>query len=212
MSKNRSNKDWQQRQNSDPYVIKSKKQGYRSRAAYKLLEINQKDHILKPGMVVVDLGASPGGWSQVATQIVGATGRVIAVDLLEIEPINNNNFYFIHGDFTSEAIYKQLIIYLENNNLTQKVDLVISDMAPNLTGNKTADQARSSYLVHTAYEFACEVLKPKGVFLTKFFYGSEFEALSKEIKNNFDKLLIRKPKSSRDSSKEAYILAQGFNG
>jgi 23S rRNA (uridine2552-2'-O)-methyltransferase len=205
-------KTWRDRQNSDPYVIKSRKEGYRSRAAYKLLEINQKDHILKSGMVVIDLGATPGGWSQVASGIVGVKGRVIALDILELEPIQNkfNNIHFIHGDFTSDEIYNQLLSYLASNNLMHKVDVVLSDMAPNLTGIKIADQASSSYLVQSACDFARQVLKPGGSFLAKVFYGKEFENLNKKLRLEFEKLAIRKPDSSRDSSSEVYLLARGY--
>jgi len=208
--KNRSNKSWHSRQNKDPYVIKSREQGYRSRAAYKLLEINQKDHILKSGMNIIDLGSAPGGWSQVASEIVGEQGNVIALDILDMQPINN--VYFIQGDFTTDEVFNKLLDYLDQNKIINKVDVVISDMAPNLTGIVTADQANSIYLVKLAYDLACKVLKPGGVFLAKAFQGANFDSLSTEIKQSFSKLLIRKPKSSRSESKEVYILAIGYEG
>lgn len=206
--KQRSNKSWHARQNKDIYVIKSREQGLRSRAAFKLLEINEKDHILKPGMIVVDLGAAPGGWSQVAQKIVGDQGKVIALDILEMEPIAHVDF--IQGDFTTDEVYNQLCEHLADINI-DKVDVVISDMAPNLSGITTSDQARSIHLVEIAHEFAKTMLDDGGVFLAKAFHGVGFEKLKNNISGDFDKLLIRKPKSSRDESKEVYLLAMGYN-
>jgi 23S rRNA (uridine2552-2'-O)-methyltransferase len=202
------NNSWHSKQNSDIYVKKSRAQGYRSRASYKLLEINQKDHILKSNMAVVDLGAAPGGWSQVAKELVGDAGSVIALDILDMEPIPDVSF--IQGDFTTDATLAKLLDYLKANNLT-KIDVVISDMAPNLTGIKTADQANSIYLVQLAYEFAKMVLKPGGTILAKAFQGANFNGLVKKIAADFDKLLIRKPNASRSESKEVYLLATGYN-
>lgn len=204
----RSNKSWHQKQNKDPYVKKSRAEGYRSRAAYKLLEINQKDHIFKEGMVVIDLGSAPGGWSQVAKELVGDQGKVIALDILEMEPITD--VHFLQGDFTSEEVYNQLLNLLSANHI-KKVDIVISDMAPNLTGIPASDQARSIYLIELAYDLAKTVLKDNGVFLAKAFHGAKFDELVKNVREDFDKLLIRKPSASRSESKEVYLLATGYN-
>lgn len=206
--KNRSNKSWHARQNKDIYVKKSRAEGFRSRAAYKLLEINEKDHILKPNMIVIDLGCAPGGWSQVAKQLVGVNGKVIGLDILDMDPIAGVDF--IKGDFTTDAVFNQLIDYLHVSGIT-KVDAVISDMAPNLTGITIADQSNSIYLVKLAFDFAKIVLKKDGVFLAKAFQGAKFTDLVNEIKGDFDKLLIRKPTASRAESKEVYLLAKCYN-
>ncbi len=195
---------WLNKQNQDPYIIKSRKEGYRSRAAYKLLEINEKDHILKRGMTVVDLGSAPGGWSQVAAKLVGSTGKVIAIDLLAMDPIENVRFF--QADFTSQTIRD--LLFAELNG--KKVDIVICDMAPNLTGIATVDQENSFYLLELAYSFAKQVLKKHGVFLAKAFHGAKFEVLTKNIKMEFGNLLIRKPDSSRSESKEVYLLASDY--
>lgn len=187
---------------------KSRAEGYRSRAAYKLLEIDQKDHIFRPGMVVIDLGAAPGGWSQVARKLIGNYGKVIALDILDMEPIDGVDF--LQGDFTTDEVFNNLLDYLSHNNIN-KVDMVISDMAPNLSGIATSDQARSIYLVELAYNLAKTVLKEKGVFLAKVFHGAKFDELVKMIRGDFDKLLIRKPSASRSESKEVYLLATGYN-
>lgn len=212
---NKSNKSWQAKQNRDPYVIKSRNDGYRSRAAYKLLEINEKDHILTPGMTVVDLGSAPGSWSQVASDIVGIKGKVVALDILDMVAITNVEF--IQGDFTTDEVFNQLIATLEQTTAAlqgmsnRKIDVVISDMAPNLSGNVTSDQARSAHLVLLAYDLALKVLKPKGSLLVKVFYGSSFNELVQTLKNSFDKVVVRKPKASRAESKEVYLLATGYN-
>lgn len=202
------NKSWLSRQNNDVYVKKSRAEGYRSRASYKLLEINEKDHIFKQDMIVVDLGSTPGGWSQVAKKLVGSKGKVIALDILEMEPLAGVTF--IHGDFTSEETLNRLLAHLSESNIA-KVDLVISDMAPNLTGIKTSDQANSIYLIQLAFQFAQLALKPGGTLLVKAFQGSKFDMLVKEMRTSFSKLLIRKPNASRSESKEVYLLATGYN-
>lgn len=206
--KNKRSKNWHSRQNDDFYVRKSREEGFRSRAAYKLLEINEKDHILKSNMAVVDLGCAPGGWSQVAKNLVGDDGKVIGLDLLEMESIAGVDF--IQGDFTSQEVFDQLLEHLKDSKIT-KVDVVISDMAPNLSGISTADQANSIYLVQLAFDFAKMVLKNDGVFLAKAFQGAKFSELVDDIRAAFDKLVIRKPKSSRSESKEVYLLATGYN-
>jgi 23S rRNA (uridine2552-2'-O)-methyltransferase len=186
---------------NDPFVQLAQKEGYRSRAAYKLMEIDAKDHLLKPGMVVVDLGATPGGWSQVAARQVGRNGKVIALDLLPLDPMSGVDF--ILGDFRDEAVLKQLEILLQG----KLVGLVISDMAPNICGVASADQARAIYLAELAMEFALEHLKQDGSFLVKVFQGVGFEEFYKLMRSRFAKVVTRKPKASRDRSSELYLLA-----
>jgi len=185
---------------NDPFVQQAKKEGYRSRAAYKLLEIDAKDHLLKPGTVVVDLGATPGGWSQVAAAKVGRGGKVIALDLLPLDPLPGVDF--IQGDFRDDAVLKQL----ENMLQGKPVGLVISDMAPNICGVASADQARAMHLAELAMEFALEHLKPDGNFLVKVFQGEGFEDFYKLMRSRFAKVVTRKPKASRDRSSELYLL------
>lgn len=204
----KSSKKWFSRHQSDIYVKKSRVEGYRSRAAYKLLEINQKDHIFKHGMTVIDLGAAPGGWSQVAKELVGPSGKVIALDLLDMDLIPGVDF--IQGDFTEEVVLNKLLDHLKQSGL-EKVDVVISDMAPNLSGVKTSDQLNSIYLVELAHELAKTVLTDGGTLLAKAFHGAKFEQLVKDLRTSFDKLVIRKPDASRSESKEVYLLATGYN-
>ncbi len=188
---------------NDPYVQMAQKDGYRSRAAYKLLEINAKDKLLKPGMVVVDLGATPGGWSQVATREIGRGGKVIALDLLPLDPLSGVDF--IQGDFREHSVLKKLQDLLAG----RQVALVISDMAPNMSGVLNADLARALYLAELAMEFACEQLQADGYFLVKVFQGAGFEDYLKLLRSRFSKVVTRKPKASRDRSSELYLLATG---
>lgn len=188
---------------NDPYVQRAQKEGYRSRAAYKLLEIDERDHLLKPGMVVVDLGATPGGWSQVAAGKIGDRGKVIALDLLPLDPLPRVEF--ILGDFREDSVLAQLEEMLGG----KQIDLVISDMAPNISGVNTSDQARSIYLAELALDFAVHHLKPGGAFLIKVFMGTGFEDYVKLMRNHFDKVANRKPKASRDRSNEVYMLGLG---
>ena len=188
---------------NDPFVQQAKKEGYRSRAAYKLLEIDAKDHLLKPGTVVVDLGATPGGWSQVAAARVGRSGKVVALDLLPLDPLAGVEF--IQGDFREDAVLKQL----ENMLHGKPVGLVISDMAPNISGVVSVDQARAMHLAELAMEFALEHLKPDGSFLVKVFQGEGFEDFLKLMRNRFVRVVTRKPKASRDRSSELYLLGSG---
>lgn len=206
MKKSKSSQDWLRRHFDDHFVKEAQKAGYRSRAVFKLLEIQEKDRILKPGMVVVDLGASPGGWSQIAAPIVGPSGAVIALDILDIEPIQDVTF--IQGDFTEQEVYDQLIEVLND----REVDLVMSDMAPNISGMKAVDQPRAMYLAEISMDFAKTVLKPGGDFLTKIFQGEGFDAYLKALRESFNKVVIRKPKASRPKSREVYMLARGFKG
>jgi 23S rRNA (uridine2552-2'-O)-methyltransferase len=188
---------------NDPFVQLAQKEGYRSRAAYKLLEIDAKDRLLKPGTVVVDLGATPGGWSQVAAAKVGRGGKVIALDLLPLDPLAGVDF--IQGDFREDAVLKQLEDLLQG----KPVGLVISDMAPNICGVASADQARAVHLAELAMEFALEHLKPDGNFLVKVFQGAGFEDFLKLMRSRFAKVVTRKPKASRDRSSELYLLGSG---
>ena len=192
---------WLQEHHSDQYVRKSKQDGYRSRAAYKLLELNKKYNLFKYGMNVVDLGAAPGGWSQVVQSFVTENGKVFALDILPIDPIANVDF--IQGDFTEDEPYEKLLSLTEG----KKINWVISDMAPNMTGNKSTDQIRSLYLVELATSFADQVLKNGGNFLAKIFHAKGAEDLIKELKIHYSKVIIQKPDSSRPRSSETYVIA-----
>ncbi len=196
---------WLQEHFDDEYVKQAQKDGYRSRAVYKLLEIDAKDHLLKPGMTVVDLGAAPGGWAEVAVQRVGATGRVIALDILPMDSLPGVTF--IQGDFREEAPYQALLEVLGDT----PVDLVMSDMAPNISGMKAVDQPRAMYLAELALDLARKVLKPGGDLLVKAFNGEGIDAYKKELRQDFDKLIVRKPRASRPRSAEIYLLARGYN-
>jgi 23S rRNA (uridine2552-2'-O)-methyltransferase len=201
--KNKTSKQWMREHVNDPFVQLAQKEGYRSRAAYKLLEIDAKDRLLKPGTVVVDLGATPGGWSQVAAAKVGRGGKVIALDLLPLVPMAGVDF--IQGDFREQAVLKQLEEFLQG----KPVGLVISDMAPNISGVASADQARAMHLAELAMEFALEHLNPDGSFLVKVFQGAGFEDFLKLMRSRFARVVTRKPKASRDRSSEVYLLGSG---
>ena len=198
-----SSKAWVHEHINDEFVKRAQKEGYRARAAYKLTEIDDKDKLIKPGMVIVDLGATPGSWSQVVVQRLKGQGRVIALDLLEMDPINGVEF--IQGDFREESVLKLLEEKLNN----KKVDLVIADMAPNISGITIVDQAGASYLTELALEFTREWLKPSGNFLVKVFIGEGFDEILKNMRNMFDKVVTRKPKASRGRSNEVYLLGMG---
>lgn len=185
---------------SDEFVKRAQKDGYRARAAYKLIEIDDKDKLIKPGMTVVDLGATPGSWCQVAVQRLKGQGKIIALDILEMQPIPG--VLFIQGDFREEVVLKQLEAAIEN----KPVDLVIADMAPNISGVKDVDQAGAMYLTELALDFCQYWLKPGGNFLVKVFVGSGFDELVKHMRMQFDKVVTRKPKASRDRSSEVYLL------
>lgn len=206
MARSKSSKRWLKEHFSDPYVKSAQQKGYRSRAAYKLLEIQQRDQMLKPGMCVVDLGAAPGGWSQIVKKIVGEKGRVIALDILPMEPLSNVEF--IQGDFSEPKVVEELLAVIDK----QPVDLVISDIAPNISGVSAIDQPRSMYLAELAWDFAQQILKKNGSFLVKVFQGQKFEDFVKILRQNFTKVFIRKPKASRARSREVYLLARGFKG
>jgi len=190
-----------QRHVNDEYVKRSKREGYRSRAAYKLLELQEKDSVLKPGQVVVDLGAAPGGWSQVAADLVGPAGTVIAFDLLEMDPLPGVSV--IQGDFREDAS----LTVLEGVLDLRAVDLVISDMAPNVSGVAAVDQPRSMYLCELALDFCVHHLRPGGGFVCKVFHGEGFDVWMREVKSRFGRVVTRKPKASRANSREVYLVA-----
>ncbi len=203
MKPSRTSKAWMQEHLNDPYVKLAQKEGYRARAAYKLMEIDDKDKLIKPGMTVVDLGSAPGSWSQVAVQRLKGQGKVIALDILDMQPVAGVTF--IQGDFREESVLRQLE---EKINKTP-VDLVIADMAPNISGVKDVDQAGAAYLTELALEFSKDWLKPNGNFLVKVFIGAGFEEILQNMRQMFDKVVTRKPKASRDRSSEVYLLGLG---
>ena len=206
MARTKTSKKWLDEHVNDPYVKKAQLDGYRSRASYKLIEINEKDKLIRPGSVVMDLGSAPGGWSQVLAPWVGDSGRVIASDILPMDGIVGVSF--IQGDFTEEAVYNQILSELNG----EKVDVVVSDMAPNLSGVNTTDQYSSIYLVELALDMARNVLKPGGSFCAKVFQGVGYEEYAKDVRTSFDKVLVRKPAASRPRSREVYIVGKGFKG
>ncbi len=193
-----------QRHVNDEYVQRAKREGYRSRASYKLLEIQEKDRLIKPGQVVVDLGAAPGGWSQVAASIVGERGKVLAMDILDMEGIPGVEF--LQGDFREQAVMDELINLLEG----RAVDLVISDIAPNASGVRAVDQPRAMYLAELALDFARTTLRPGGAFVTKLFQGEGFDEYVKDARGSFKRVVVRKPRSSRPKSREVYMVATGY--
>ena len=206
MARSKSSGNWLQRHVNDPYVKQAQKDGYRSRASYKLLQLHDKDRLIQPGMLIVDLGSAPGGWSQVAGNLVGARGKVVATDILPMEPVRNVDF--ILGDFREAAVLEQILACLDN----RKPDLILCDLAPNISGIAMADQASSMYLVELALDMARQVLKPHGTFVAKVFQGAGSEDYLKELRRSFDKLMIRKPPASRPKSSEIYAVAKGFKG
>lgn len=204
MARSKSSGRWLEEHVNDPYVKQAQKDGYRSRASYKLLELNDKDKLIRPGMLVMDLGSAPGGWSQVAGRLVGDHGRVIATDILPMDSLENVDF--IQGDFTEEAVFEQILDLLGERS----PDLIISDMAPNISGVDAADQAASMYLVELALDMARQVLKPKGNFAAKVFQGEGFDEYLKSVRESFQSVAIRKPAASRPRSREVYIVGKGF--
>ncbi|MGH8352119.1 MAG: 23S rRNA (uridine(2552)-2'-O)-methyltransferase RlmE [Pseudomonas sp.] len=206
MARSKTSHRWLKEHFDDPYVKMAQRDGYRSRASYKLLEIQEKDRILRPGMTVVDLGAAPGGWSQVTSRVIGDRGRLIASDILEMDSIPDVTF--IQGDFTDDKVFAQILAAIGNN----PVDLVISDMAPNMSGLSAVDMPRAMFLCELALDLAGRVLRPGGDFLIKIFQGEGFDHYLKSVREAFDKVQMRKPLSSRDRSREQYLLARGFRG
>ena len=203
MKVTRTSKAWMQEHLNDEFVKRAQKEGYRARAAYKLIEIDDKDKLIKPGMTIVDLGSSPGSWSQVAVQRLKGQGKVVALDILDMTGIAGVTF--IQGDFREDAVLQQLQTAINN----KPVDLVIADMAPNISGVKDVDQAGAAYLTELALEFSRQWLKPNGNFLVKVFIGAGFDELVKTMRQQFDKVVTRKPKASRDRSSEVYLLGLG---
>ncbi len=206
MARSKSSNRWLDEHVNDPYVKKAQIDGYRARAAYKLLELNEKDRLIRPGMLVVDLGSAPGSWSQIAGRLVGVKGRVIASDILPMDSLEHVDF--IQGDFTEEAVFNQILSHLGG----AQADVVISDMAPNLSGVDAVDQASSIYLVELALDMACQVLKPKGNFVVKVFHGEGYDTYVKQVRNYFDKVVVRKPDASRPRSREVYLVGKSFTG
>jgi 23S rRNA (uridine2552-2'-O)-methyltransferase len=206
MPRSKSSNEWLRRHVNDPYVKKAQLEGYRSRSAYKLIELNEKDRLIKPNMFLLDLGSAPGGWSQVASKLIGRKGRVLATDILPMEPIKNVDF--VQGDFTDEAVVAQLMERLGG----EKFDLIISDIAPNITGIDSADQASSMHFLELALDTVRKTLKPGSNFVAKMFQGSGSDLYLKELRTSFEKVLTRKPGASRAESREVFIVAKGFKG
>ena len=198
------NRTWIKQHVKDPYVVQSQRDGYRSRASYKLLEIVEKARLIKPGMTIVDLGSAPGGWSQVATKMVGHKGTVVAVDILPMNPIAGVNF--IQGDFTEEDILAELLEKIGN----KPVDLVISDMAPNLTGMKAVDQPAMIYLAELAVDLVQQVMTDDGIFIAKLFQGEGFDEFVRNTRTVFNVVSLKKPDASRSKSREVYLVAKGL--
>ena len=204
MARSKTSKKWMEEHVNDPYVKKAQMDGYRSRASYKLIEINNKDNLYRPGSVVMDLGSAPGGWSQIVAPVVGESGRVIASDILPMDAIIGVDF--VQGDFTDEEVYHQILRVLGDD----EVDTVISDMAPNLSGVKSTDQYSSMYLVELALDMARNVLKSGGSFCAKVFQGVGYDEYVKDVRSSFNQVVVRKPAASRPRSREVYIVAKGF--
>lgn len=205
MKRSKSSNRWLQEHFDDLYVKKAQAEGYRSRAVYKLKEVDEKELLLRPGMTVVDLGAAPGGWTQYVTERLQGRGRVIALDILPMDALPDVEM--IVGDFREEEVLQKLMDLIPERS----VDLLLSDMAPNMSGTTAIDIPRAMYLLELAFDFAGNMLKPGGSVLFKVFHGSGFDELVKQVKSSFDKVVIRKPAASRARSKETYLLAKGYN-
>ncbi len=209
MAKSKSSKSWLKEHFDDEYVRRSQQEGYRSRAIYKLIEIDQKYRLVKSGMTIIDLGAAPGGWSEYCVKKLGKKGTMVALDILPMEPIDGVTI--IEGDFREAAVFDELMAVMTDGTIKSgKADLVISDMAPNISGVGSVDMPRAYYLCELALDLARQVLKPGGGLLVKLFQGEGFEAYNKELKANFSKVVMCKPKASRPRSREIYALATGF--
>lgn len=204
MARSKSSSRWLKEHFDDEYVTRAQQEGYRSRASYKLLEIDGKDKLLKPGMVVVDLGAAPGGWTQIAADRVGDKGMVVGLDILPMDPVPGAEV--LQGDFREEEVLQRLLDALGE----RAVDLVMSDMAPNISGMKTVDQPRAMYLVELTLDLAQNVLKPGGDMLVKLFQGEGSDEFIRECRKHFRKVIIRKPAASRPRSREVYVLARNY--
>ena len=204
MARSKSSSRWMAEHFEDEYVKMAQAQGYRSRAVFKLKEIQEKDQLIKPGMNIVDLGAAPGGWSQYARQLMGKKNKLVALDILPMDALEGVEF--IQGDFREDSVFEQLQVALAGAPVT----LVMSDMAPNMSGNKGVDMPRAIYLGELALETARVVMSKDGCFLVKLFHGEGFESFYQDVQQSFSKVVIRKPKASRPRSNEVYILAKGF--
>ena len=206
MKLSKSSRRWLDEHVNDPYVKQAQKDGLRSRSSYKLIELNEKDKLIRPGMLVMDLGSAPGGWSQVAGGLVGEKGRVLATDILPMAALDNVEF--IQGDFTDDAVFRQLLDNLDGN----QPDLIVSDIAPNISGVAASDQASSMYLVELTLDMVRQVLKPGGNYVVKVFQGEGSDQFLKDVRSSFEKVVIRKPEASRPRSREVYFVAKGFKG
>ncbi|SDS04074.1 23S rRNA (uridine(2552)-2'-O)-methyltransferase RlmE [Pseudomonas oryzae] len=206
MKRSKSSSRWLNEHVNDPYVKQAQKDGYRSRAAYKLLELNEKDKLIRPGMLLMDLGSAPGGWSQVAGRLVGDQGRVLASDILPMDSLENVDF--IQGDFSDDKVFQQILDKLDG----RQPDLIISDMAPNISGVAAADQASSMYLAELVLDMVRQVLKPNGNFAIKIFQGEGSDDYLRDVRSSFEKVVVRKPDASRSRSREVYFVAKGFKG
>ncbi|SFX57346.1 23S rRNA (uridine(2552)-2'-O)-methyltransferase RlmE [Marinospirillum alkaliphilum] len=206
MARSKTSAAWLKEHVDDVWVQKAQKDGYRSRATYKLAEIDDKDRLLRSGMTVIDLGSAPGGWSQLLSERLGGQGTILASDILPMDPLPD--VQFIQGDFMEDEVLQQLLDAMQG----RQADLVISDMAPNLSGMNAIDQPRAMYLVELALDLAEQVLKPGGDFLAKVFQGEGYEDYLKLLRSRFDRVVTRKPEASRARSREVYLLARGFKG
>lgn len=204
MARSKSSNDWMREHFDDKYVKMAQKAGYRSRATFKLEEIDNKDKLIRPGMAVVDLGSAPGGWSDYALRKMGDKGKVVALDILSMNPLSG--VHFIQGDFREDSVLDELNEFLNG----QQIDLVLSDMAPNMTGVDSIDQPSSMYLVELALDFAVQNLSKQGCFLVKVFQGEGFDAFLKAMREQFQKVVTRKPDASRARSREVYLLGRGL--
>jgi len=211
MAKSKSSKSWLKEHFDDEFVRRSQQDGYSSRAIYKFIEIDKKDRLVKPGMSIIDLGAAPGGWSEYCVKKLGKKGTMVALDILPMEPIEGVTI--IQGDFREDPVFDELMTVISGGESNSgKVDLVISDMAPNISGMGSVDMPRAYYLCELALDLARQVLKPGGGLLVKLFQGEGFEAYNKELKASFSRVVMRKPRASRARSREVYALATGFLG
>ena len=201
----RSTGSWRERQERDPYVQQARRDGWRSRAVYKLEQISEKERFLKPGMVCVDLGSAPGSWSQYVTRTLKGRARIVAVDILPMDSLPDVEF--VLGDFREDDVFEQLLQAVGEGG----VDLVMSDIAPNITGTKVVDQPRSMYLVELALDMARRVLKPRGNFVCKVFQGAGFDEYLRDVRNSFERVKVMKPKASRPGSREVYLVARNFS-
>ena len=204
MARSKSSADWLKEHVDDVWVQKAQQDGYRTRASYKLIELDEKDALMRPGMTVLDLGSAPGGWSQVVARRVGSKGNIIASDILAMDPIEDVTF--IQGDFTTDEVFDELMGVVNG----APVDLVISDMAPNMSGVASIDQPGAMYLVELALDMARQVLKPNGAFVAKVFQGEGFDAYVADLRTSFSKVVVRKPQASRPRSREGYVVGKGF--